>query len=121
MFYGVIAAGGIYSAASAAATPAELARQIQGGPSDVVICSPDVCEVATAAAQKCGIDLSRVLLLESVPEWRLASIAGNNSCISDKELNWDRPTDLETLETRPVCLLYSSGTTGLPKGTSPRI
>ena len=115
-FYGVMASGGVYSAASAAATPVELARQIKDGPSNLVICSPDVRDVAISAAQKCGIPSDRVLLLESVPSMSLMPVDGGQSCISDQQLDWDRPIDIETLETRLICLLYSSGTTGLPKG-----
>jgi 4-coumarate--CoA ligase len=33
-----------------------------------------------------------------------------------ESLDWDVPTDKKALEGSVICLLYSSGTTGVPKG-----
>lgn len=115
-FYGVIAAGGVYSAASSAYTPFELGRQVREGSSTLLVCSLDTREVAIATARQCEIPLNRVLLLESDPVWRLTTVEGNENCLSDQELDWTRITDKEELENSLICLLYSSGTTGQPKG-----
>jgi 4-coumarate--CoA ligase len=46
----------------------------------------------------------------------LTTLDNDIDVISDQELDWERITDQEQLESTLVCLLYSSGTSGLPKG-----
>ena len=116
MFYGTIAAGGVYSAASPSSTVSELARQISTGNSNLVVCSLELKGVAIAAAKQCKVPLDRVLLLESSPSWSLTSIGTNANLISEKLLSWQRITDQKELKESLICILWSSGTTGLPKG-----
>lgn len=126
-FYGVIAAGGIYSAASSSFTVMELARQIRQGDARVVIASPDCVDVAKKAAAECGLDAGRVLVLDSMGGRRmLRSVGGGGEARNflegegsvQERLHWEVVTDREVLENRVICLLYSSGTTGVPKGMS---
>lgn len=133
VFYGVMAAGGVFSAASSAFTPAELARQVRQGKANVIVCSEDCRDVAVKAARECGVPLERVLVLESM----VGASGGENKRVlrdvqakgtnwlgdSEEEwarkgqmLEWERITDPKVLRERVVCLLYSSGTTGVPKG-----
>ncbi|KAI9166368.1 4-coumarate-CoA ligase 2a [Paramyrothecium foliicola] len=116
VFLGVVAAEGLYSAASPAATPADLARQVKDGPGQVIVCSKDRIEVARAAAQQAGLDASRVLVLESYPNVKLYSVDGSVVCDFKHKLPWRKITNATELENSKICLLYSSGTTGLPKG-----
>jgi 4-coumarate--CoA ligase len=117
LFYGVIAAGGVYSAASASFTAPELSRQIKQGNSNLIFCSEDAKEVACQAAIDCGLPLSRVLVLSSSPRWSMKCVEGGKTCLpSGGKLDWERITDPKTLENSLICLLYSSGTTGIPKG-----
>lgn len=116
LFYGVIAAGGVYSAASSSFTAPELARQIKQGFSNLVICSADTKDVAIAAATECGVPLHRVLCLQSSPRWTLSSVEDGQDCISSEKLDWKRISNKEELDNSLICLLYSSGTTGAPKG-----
>lgn len=116
MFYGTIMAGGVYSAASPSSTVSELARQITTGNSNLVVCNMELRDVAIAAARQCKIPLARVLLLESTPSWTLRSIGTNANVISEKLLPWERITDAKLLEDSLAVILWSSGTTGLPKG-----
>jgi long-subunit acyl-CoA synthetase (AMP-forming) len=81
-----------------------------------VVCSHDTKDVAVAAARECGVPLHRVLCLASSPTWSLTSIDENQNCISKEKLDWKRITNKEELENSLICLLYSSGTTGPPKG-----
>ncbi|OAA33942.1 AMP-dependent synthetase/ligase [Metarhizium rileyi] len=116
MFWGVICAEGIYSAASPSSTSAELARQIRDGPGKVLVCSEDLRSLGEAAAQTAGLPLRNVLILKSWPRVELYSLDGSVKCDFEQGLEWPRITDQAELESRTVCILYSSGTTGLPKG-----
>ena len=116
VFYAVIAAEGIYSAASPSLKASELARQIKEGGPKVIVCSSDLKQTATEAAKQCNIPLSSVLVMESKQEPSLMSVEGNVSCIPSQRLDWRRITNPKELEDTVICLLYSSGTTGIPKG-----
>ncbi|KAE8388271.1 hypothetical protein BDV23DRAFT_185488 [Aspergillus alliaceus] len=118
LFYAVIAAGGVYTAASTALTHPELSRQIQLSRAQLIITSRDNQEKALKAAQTCGILSERVLVLESSPHHVLRDTVNpeKNYLQGTTELDWERVTDGAELETRLICLLYSSGTTGPPKG-----
>lgn len=122
LFLGVVAAGGIYSAASSSFTTSELTRQLKQGNATVVLASFDCKDVAVASAKECGIPLDRVLIFESMGHQRiLKDVTSENSTnyLSDKhtqELDWPRITNYQKLKESCICLLYSSGTTGPPKG-----
>ncbi|OGM48966.1 hypothetical protein ABOM_003202 [Aspergillus bombycis] len=120
MFYSVIAAGGVYSAASSSLTVAELARQLDHGSCRLLITSEDCKIVALQAAEKCAISPSRVLVLESRGGKRhLAACSQENINLLEQypgQLQWERLSDPAVLKSRTSCLIYSSGTTGEPKG-----
>ncbi|KIW99607.1 uncharacterized protein Z518_11020 [Rhinocladiella mackenziei CBS 650.93] len=115
-FYGIIAAGGVYSAASPSSTVAELARQITIGTSRLIICSSEYQDLVTQAARQCGVPLERILVLASSPSWSLTSLDGKVNAISSQKLSWQRITDPTALTKSLIVILWSSGTTGLPKG-----
>ncbi|KAL1601050.1 hypothetical protein SLS59_005719 [Nothophoma quercina] len=122
--YGVIGAGGVFSAASAASTAGELSKQIIGAGSKVLITCQATRDVAVKAAEEAGWGRNgggRVLLMSEGAEWELKIVRGDGSLgenlVDEKEkLEWERITDQKTLENSLVVLIYSSGTTGLPKG-----
>jgi 4-coumarate--CoA ligase len=123
IFYGVIAAGGVYSAASSAFTAAELTRQVQQGKSTLLVASKDCQNVAIRTAERCGVALHRVLILDSMGgERSLQAVPGGRNYLDEADarphesLGWETSTDPNELKDICICLLYSSGTTGPPKG-----
>lgn len=115
-FYGVIAAGGVYSAASPSSTASELARQIRIGESNLIICSEEHIGITKEAAKQCDVSLDRVLVLSSSPTRRLESLATGVNALSSSRLPWKTFTDPTALKQSLIVILWSSGTTGLPKG-----
>ncbi|KAF7550890.1 hypothetical protein G7Z17_g5408 [Cylindrodendrum hubeiense] len=113
LFFGVVAADGIYSAASPASTVKDLARQIRDGPGKLVVCSRDLQQLAVGAAKTAGLSERNVLVLESYPEIKLESVDGKLGCDFKHSLDWRTITDPGELEKSKVCILYSSGTTGM--------
>lgn len=118
VYYGIMAAGGIYSAASPSSTISELARQIKTGTSNLVVCSAEHKDTVRAAAKECGVPMSRILVAESIPKLSLTSIDDQVNAISQQKLKWERITDPQRLKETIITILWSSGTTGLPKGVA---
>ncbi|KAI3330416.1 acetyl-CoA synthetase-like protein [Ustulina deusta] len=116
MFYAAITAGGVFSSTSPATTPDEFAYQLRQTDAKVIVCTPDLEKTALAAAKKVGIAPRNILIYGGTRdlEFREAE-SGATVPISNQELNWRRITDPVELENSIVCLLFSSGTTGLPK------
>ena len=121
VFLATIGAGGVYSAASSALTVAELTRQIQTSGSKLVITTEDLQETAVEAARSCSIPPERILILHRMDAQKraLTSVANpirNYLQQGSNELPRERITDLELLKSRTAALIFSSGTTGPPKG-----
>jgi 4-coumarate--CoA ligase len=123
--YGIIGAGGVLSAASAASTVGELSKQIQGAESKVLCCVGGTKDVAVKAAEEAGWGPNgggRVAVMGE-EDWSLQIVQVDGQLGPDiidetQKLRWERITNPTTLENSLIILIYSSGTTGLPKGTS---
>ena len=115
--FGVIAAGGVYSTASPSSTVAELARQVDIGNSRLLICGSEHVDLAKKAAKEANLPLRNILLLDSTAgRWSLKSLDDVADVISSQKLPWERITDPQALKDSLIVILWSSGTTGLPKG-----
>lgn len=116
MFYAAITAGGIFSSTGPAATPDEFAYQLRQTDAKVIVCTADVKQTALAAAEKVGMSPRNVLVYGGTKDVELREAASDAVVpISNQELEWRRITDPVELENSIICLLFSSGTTGLPK------
>jgi 4-coumarate--CoA ligase len=114
LFYGVIASGGIYSTVNSSYTAQELARVMQLSNSDIIVCNMLSKDNARRAAEMIGIDRDRVLLLDD-DSGTMVSLNGQD-VVGTEGMDWERIVGKARLERRVLCLIYSSGTTGLPKG-----
>jgi 4-coumarate--CoA ligase len=127
--YGVIGAGGVFSAASAASTASELSKQLQGAKSKILITCEATKDTSVKAAEEAGWGANgggRVLLMSEGRDWELKVIGkdgqlGRNLIDESDKLPWQKITDPFDLENSLVILIYSSGTTGLPKGKYTRL
>ncbi|KIX01997.1 uncharacterized protein Z518_07936 [Rhinocladiella mackenziei CBS 650.93] len=111
---GVLCAGGIHATCPMTATAFELARQLRLSSPKVLICSAQTRGVAEEAISRSRIEDIKLLVMVS-GEYDIVDGSGQ-SIISEQKLRWRKITDLAVLETTTACLVYSSGTTGVPKG-----
>jgi long-subunit acyl-CoA synthetase (AMP-forming) len=120
LFYSIVAAGGVYSGASSAFTVAELVRQAKDADAKVLLCSPEFERHTVEAAKQCGIPSDYILIIDAKQpkNWKLISAADRSNVLKRNGLmlDWKRITNERELQDTIACLLYSSGTTGLPKG-----
>lgn len=119
IMYAAIAAGGIFSALSPASTPSEAAAQLKMADTKILVCTPQLAPTALAAAGISSLSPDRVLVLGDGDGVVLdEASSGKPVPISEQELSWVRIKSQEQLENTPICVLFSSGTTGVPKGVN---
>ena len=116
VYFGVISAGGAYSGASPSLTADELAQQVRLAKSQIIICSFEVIDTVHKTAKLCGISSQNVLCIESSPTWIVARSTDGKNMLTGKRLRWKRCTDERELDEKLVTIVWSSGTTGVPKG-----
>lgn len=116
IFYATLAAEGIFSSTSPSATPEELAYQLKETTPKIIICNEESKANAVAAAKLVGFPPHNILSYEGEKHIELCeAVSGVRIPRSNQELDWRRITDARELADSVVCLLFSSGTTGLPK------
>ena len=117
--FGVICAGAVHSTCPFTATAFELCRQIKLSSPKILICSPMTRKVAEEAISLSGMNI-RLLVMTSKTGACDIEDANGNSILTSATFNWKRITSQELLEGRTACLVFSSGTTGPPKGKADR-
>lgn len=118
LFFGTIAAEGVYSAASPSSTSSELAYLVGLVEPKVIICNADTRAAVEETVKKVKFPADRLLFLGDGRGLDLTVVGtGEKVGLSPSRLlDWVRVTDPKQLEDSIVCVLFSSGTTGLPKG-----
>lgn len=123
LFFSTVAASGVYSAASPASTPPELTYLIGLVEPKLIICNADTRAVVEETTRKLKFPADRVLYLGDDAaagggglDLTIVATGKQVEISPARTLDWERITDLKRLENSITCILFSSGTTGLPKG-----
>ncbi|EME43734.1 hypothetical protein DOTSEDRAFT_62337 [Dothistroma septosporum NZE10] len=109
---GIVGFGGVYTGCNPTYTAYELEHHLRASRAAIVIVEPDLLETCYEAAAKVGLPRERILLFadadkDGLKSWRSLFTAG--------EIDWPRINDAPTAQATTAALLFSSGTTGLPK------
>ena len=125
---GTLMAGGIYNSANPAYTPRELAHQLKDAGPSLVLAAENCIERAMGAARLVGLDEKRIFLFTDVspnheahippppvPYQHWSTLLVEHSAA--QAFIWGELNSPD-LASRTAILLYSSGTTGLPKALS---
>ncbi|KAH6677022.1 AMP-binding enzyme [Plectosphaerella plurivora] len=116
VFYGILATGAAVAACTPSAPPQEMARQMRLTESKLLISSPDLRPLAAAGGSQAGLPDSHILYMGDDDNLSLFEAKSNKEVpLSSERQPWRRITSPEELANTTACLIYSSGTTGVPK------
>jgi 4-coumarate--CoA ligase len=121
MFMGIIMAGGIFTGANPTYVARELAYQLKDSGAKFLVCADGSLEVGLEAAKINGMSKDKIFIfddaaLDGTGKDRLGVKNWNNLIASTAEGERFRWKDARSSKETTVCLNYSSGTTGVPKG-----
>lgn len=114
-FLGVIAAGGVYAGTNPAYTAHELSHALKTAKVKYVLSQRDLIGPVLKAAADVGLAEEKVILFNPHGEDASAGRLQWKDLLKHGEADWVRFDDLETAKNTTAALLFSSGTTGLPK------
>lgn len=115
MFLAIVAAGGIFAGTNVAYTPYELVHFAKTAKVKYVIAAPEHLKSMLNAAQQVGLDKSKIIMFNPDDREVPTGYTTFKDLLQRGEQDWVRFDDLKTAENTLAALLFSSGTTGLPK------
>ncbi|OQV06031.1 AMP-binding enzyme domain-containing protein [Cladophialophora immunda] len=95
-------------------TDYELQHHLKASKARLIIAQPSLYDGILSAARSCGIPESNVLELDSLSQGNFSSTSWR-TLLRHGEQDWVRFDDKSVAQSTPACILFSSGTTGLPK------
>nr|POE59303.1 acyl-coa ligase azaf [Quercus suber] len=114
-FLGIIAAGGTYAGTNPGYTKHELAHTIKTAKAKWVLTQPGLLGPIVEAMESTGASKDRIMVFNPNGEATKPGFKQWKDLLFHGEEDWVRFDDLETTKNSTAALLFSSGTTGLPK------
>ncbi|KAF2456282.1 hypothetical protein BDY21DRAFT_348452 [Lineolata rhizophorae] len=114
---GIIAAGGVFTGTNPGYTTYELAHHLKASDTKIIIAEPEILGAIEKAAKAIGVQDPRIFVFDNahnsgkIP----AGYRSWRSLLDHGETDWPRFDDLQTTQNTTAMLLFSSGTSGLPK------
>jgi acyl-CoA synthetase (AMP-forming)/AMP-acid ligase II len=115
LFLGIVAIGGIFTGVNPSYTPFELVHHLRTSKAKFIIAEPELLDTIKPAARECKIADSNIRIFDvhgqSIPQ----GYQSWSELLNHGEDDWVRFNNKELSSSTPAALLFSSGTTGLPK------
>lgn len=120
MYLAVVGAGFVWTGTNPAYSTYELVHHFKTSNTKLLIVEPELENAIQLAAKECGITKNHILLFDSEPHTETSATNPRSwrTLLNRGERDWVRFDDLLRAKSTTACLLYSSGTTGLPKAAS---
>ncbi|OQO13431.1 hypothetical protein B0A48_01659 [Cryoendolithus antarcticus] len=112
---GVVAAGGVFSGTNPAYTPYELSHALKISKARFVLVQPDLIDGVLKASREVGLPEKNIVILNPHSERSPPGYAQWSDLLQHGEQDWVRFDNLETTKNTTAAMLFTSGTTGLPK------
>lgn len=115
VFQGVVAAGGVFTGTNVGYKAFELAHHIKTARAKFVLAAPEFVDSILQVADECGLSKSHIILFDSHDQATPNGYTRWTDLLKHGEEEWIRFDDENSCEETTAALLFSSGTTGLPK------
>ena len=112
---GIVGAGACFVGTNPSYTPYELRHALKVSRAKFIITEPELLGTINPPATELGIADERILFLATEDGQSVSGHSSWRSLLNHGEEDWVRFDDLETARTTNAFLMFSSGTTGLPK------
>lgn len=120
VFLGVVAAGGVWTGTNPSYTSTELVHHFKVSNCKFVLTEPGegMFKIIQDAAITSGIKNENIIIFDILSQFSSPLLAGFKSwktLLSHGEQDWVRFNNLEECKNTTAALMFSSGTTGIPK------
>ena len=112
---GIIGFGGVFVGTNPSYTAYELHHALKTSKAKMILVEPDLIGAIKQPAEDLGIHWRRILFLQAQNGQQMYQYYSWRHLLDHGEKDWVRFDDLETARNTTAFLMFSSGTTGLPK------